>query len=87
MPQNARRADSTRASIVQNGEAIKALREANGWRLSKFATAVMISHGALSNIEANRRNASPEVLRRIADTLGVPLAAIKNNGFTVDQVA
>jgi transcriptional regulator with XRE-family HTH domain len=73
--------------LVQNGAAIKALREANGWKVGKFATAVMISSAYLSNIEAERKNASPAVLRRIADTLGVPLAAIKNGGYTVDEVA
>lgn len=74
-------------AVVQNGAAIKALREANGWRSGKFATAVMISTPYLSNIEAERKNCPPDLLRRIADKLGVPLAAIKNGIASLDEVA
>lgn len=69
-----------------NGAAVRALREAHGWRVSKFATAARISSSYLSNIEAGRKQASPEVLRRIADTLGIPLAAITSQ-HDVDEVA
>lgn len=61
---------------VANGEAIKALREALGWRTSRFAKAAGISSPYLSNIEGGVRHGSPEALTRIAATLGVPLAAI-----------
>ncbi len=63
-----------------NGAAIRALREAHGWQAKKFAAAVGISRGYLCNVEARRRQVSPEVLRKMADVLGVPLAAL-NGGF------
>lgn len=68
------------------GATITALRDAYGWKLGKFATAVRISHSHLSNIESGRKRATPELLRRIADTLGVPLAAI-TTAFDAEDVA
>lgn len=61
---------------TRSGATVKALREAYGWRLGKFASALEISHSYLANIEAGRKPLTPELARRIADTLGVPLAAI-----------
>lgn len=61
---------------VRVGATIKALRESYGWALGKFAVAVGTTHPHLSNIEAGRKRCTPEMARRIADTLGVPLAAI-----------
>lgn len=69
-----------------NGSAIKALRLAYGWRGTKFAAACGISHPHLFNVEKGTKQASPELLRRIADTLGVPLAAI-TSGYAVEDVA
>lgn len=70
-----------------NGPAIRAIREAKGWRLSKFAIACGISHSHMSNIEAGRKDrASAETARRIADVLGVPLAAISSD-FSAEEVA
>lgn len=65
---------------------MKALREAYGWRLGKFATALEISHSYLANIEAGRKPLTPELSRRVADILGVPLAAITTE-FEPQQVA
>jgi transcriptional regulator with XRE-family HTH domain len=72
--------------IRANGAAIRALRAAYGWKPSKFATAVQVSHGYLTNIEAGRKQPSPEVLRRIADALNVPLAAITSE-YSAGEVA
>lgn len=58
------------------GATIRALREAYGWQLGKFAVAIDMSHGHLANIEAGRKVPTREKVRRIADTLGVPLAAL-----------
>mgnify|MGYP002653600698 CR=1 FL=1 len=58
------------------GATIKALREAYGWKLSNFAAALNTTHGHLSNIESGRKRCTPEMARRIAATLNVPLAAI-----------
>lgn len=63
-------------ALTANGQAIKALREAHGWKGTKFAHAAGISHPHLFNIESGKKKPSPDVIRRIADTLGVPLAAI-----------
>jgi transcriptional regulator with XRE-family HTH domain len=63
---------------LPNGAAIKAIRQAKGWKGVTLASAVGISHGHLFNIESpfRRKNASAEVLQKIADTLEVPIAAI-----------
>lgn len=71
---------------VRVGATIRALRESYGWALGKFAVAVGTTHPHLSNIEAGRKRCTPEMARRIADTLGIPLAAITTT-FSVDQVA
>lgn len=62
-----------------NPEALKALRTRSGWSVGKFATAVETSHAHLSNIEAGRRQASPELIVRMADTLEVPVMALISN--------
>lgn len=66
----------TIAPATANGDAIRALRTAYGWRLGKLAAAVGVSDAYLCNIERNRKPGTADVLRRIADTIGVPLAAI-----------
>jgi len=71
---------------VRVGATVKALREAYGWKLGKFAVAVGTTHPHLSNIEAGRKRVTPEMARRIADTLGVPLAAITTSR-QVEEVA
>ena len=68
-----------------NGEAVKALREAYGWSGTHFAHAIDISPGHLSNLECGTRTVSPTVARKIADTLGVPLAAITST-YPLDQI-
>lgn len=59
-----------------NGASIKAIREALGHRGGEFAIRCGISHAYLSNIEADRKQPSAAVARRIADELGISLAAI-----------
>lgn len=61
-----------------NGAAVKALRIATGWRVCRLAEAVGISPQYLTNIEAGRRQGSPEVRVQLARKLGVPLGAIVN---------
>lgn len=68
------------------GATIKALREAYGWKLSKFAVAIGTTHGHLANIEAGRKRCTPDMARRIADELRIPLAAIVT-ARSVDEVA
>ena len=59
-----------------NPYSLRALREALGWSVSKFAAAAETVPGHISNIEAGRRGASPELVRRMARVLGVPMAAL-----------
>lgn len=71
---------------IRVGATVKALREAYGWKLGKFAVAVGTTHPHMSNIESGRKRLTHEMARRIADTLGIPLAAITTS-TPVDEVA
>ncbi|WP_333716401.1 helix-turn-helix transcriptional regulator [Gordonia sp. (in: high G+C Gram-positive bacteria)] len=71
---------------VRVGATIRALREKDGWALGKFAVAVGTTHPHMSNIEAGRKRCTPTMARRIADTLGVPLAAITTS-LAVEEIA
>lgn len=59
-----------------NPAALQALRQRSGWSVSKFAVAVQTTHSHISNIEAGRRQASPELILRMAQVLDVPLMAL-----------
>jgi transcriptional regulator with XRE-family HTH domain len=59
-----------------NGATVRALRDALGHRLGDFAGLVNASVPHLSNIEAGRKQPSPHLTRKIAEQLGVPIAAI-----------
>ena len=59
-----------------NGAAIKAIRKKDRKTAADVARYARIETQSLYNIEDGQRNASPEKLQRIADILGVPLAAI-----------
>lgn len=54
------------------GEAIKRLRSAAGWSQKDFAGQLDISPSYLSLIEANRREPTIPLLRRMAEEIGVP---------------
>lgn len=71
---------------VRTGATIKALRQAYGWQLGKFAVACGTTHPHMSNIEAGRKRCTAEMARKIATVLGVPLAAITTS-FSVEQVS
>ena len=59
-----------------NGHALRVIRERSGLSVSALASEVGISQPHLSNIERGRRRASPEVSRRLAAALRVPLLAL-----------
>ncbi len=63
-------------STRQNGLTIRHFRIKAGDKPGEFATKSRISYSTLDNIENERKNASPEVLHRIAAALDVPVAAI-----------
>ncbi len=61
---------------VRTGATIRALREAHGLKVGELAKAIGISSFHMSNVESGTKNATPAVCRKVADTLGIPLAAI-----------
>lgn len=76
---------SRRRPARQNGAAIRALREKDGWSQDALAKAAGLSQRALSNIEREEANARIANLNRIARKLHVPLDAImRDPGETQD---
>ncbi|MEU9806266.1 helix-turn-helix transcriptional regulator [Mycobacterium sp. NPDC050853] len=71
--------------MVRMGATIKALREAYGWQVGKFAIAIGTTHPHLSNIESGRRRCTPVMARKVAQVLGVPLAAITSS-YTPEEI-
>lgn len=59
-----------------NGDAIRAIREALGIRQDALAARVGITKSQLSKVEHSANGASPQVMRKLADELGVALDAI-----------
>lgn len=68
-----------------NGASLRAIRERSGWTTSGLARAAGVGHSHIANVEAGRRQLSPDIARRIADILGVPLAAITSD-YTPEQI-
>lgn len=60
-----------------NTAALASLREKDGQTKAQLAARVGISPQYYGDIEAGRRGAKPDVLRRIAVALNVPLSAIE----------
>lgn len=59
-----------------NPEALRALREKDGYNGTDFARDCGISPQYLSDIEAGRKPGSPAVLKRMAEVLSVRPSAI-----------
>lgn len=59
-----------------NGAAIRAFRVKAGMKPGAFATKASLSYAHLDNLENERKEASIEVLYRIAAALDVPVQAI-----------
>lgn len=60
----------------QNGVAIRVIRTLLGLSLRQLAHAADLTHGYVSRLETEQRDASPEALDRIAEAMGVPVAAV-----------
>ncbi len=60
---------------IVHGPAVRAIREAIGLSQQKVAEDVGVSASYLTNIEAGRKQPSPELTRRIADRLTVDVTA------------
>ncbi len=69
---------------LTHGAAVRAIREALGIKHGEFAIQCDITPGYLTNIEAGRKQPSPEVAVAIAKRLGVPLDAIT---YSVEETA
>lgn len=76
---------STSAPVRRhNGAAIRAFRIKAGMKPGAFATKAVISYSTLDNIENERKNASLEVLYRIASALDVPVHAIVRDPIALE---
>ncbi len=60
----------------QNGAAIRALREKDGWSQAGLARAAGVDQSDISRFETESANASVATLNRIARALRVPVAAV-----------
>lgn len=69
---------------VRLGATIRALRRAHGLKIIELARAIKVSQPYMSNIEAGRKKATPQVCIDVARTLGIPLAAITVTDY--DQI-
>lgn len=61
---------------IAHGAAIRAIREATGVSISAFAPRCDVSQGYMSHVELGTKQPTVEVMRRIADQLGVSLDAV-----------
>lgn len=76
-------AEKTSRLKRHNGAAIRAFRIKDGKKPGPFATEALISYSTLDNIENERKEASLEVLHRIASALNVPVEAIVRDPATL----
>jgi transcriptional regulator with XRE-family HTH domain len=60
-----------------NAEALTAIRRKDGQSMAQLARAARISRQYLNDIEKRRRSAGPDVRRRLAMALNVPVSAIE----------
>lgn len=67
------------------GATLRALREAQGWSVDKFATAALKSRSHVANIEAGRKQPTPVLIRRFAELLKVPVAALISENYDLDS--
>lgn len=68
------------------GEHIKLLRKHNGMTLRDLAESVNLSHSYLSQIENGRRNASPEILKKLAETLNASYTDLLKEAGYLEQM-
>jgi transcriptional regulator with XRE-family HTH domain len=59
-----------------NTEALKALRESSGDTQASLALRAGISMQALNSLEQGKSKPRPKTIQKLADALGVPIAAI-----------
>ena len=59
-----------------NPHALRAIRERSGLSVSALASLAGASQPHLSNVESGRRQASPDLIQRLARALKVPVVAL-----------
>lgn len=59
-----------------NPDALKVIRERSGLSQAALGRAANVSQGHISQLEAGIKEPRPEMVRRLASTLGVPVAAL-----------
>lgn len=67
-----------------NGAAIRAFRIKAGMKPGAFATKASVAYSTLDNLENERKDASLEVLYRIANALDVPVHAIVRDPSVIE---
>lgn len=67
-----------------NGPAIRAFRIKAGMKPGEFATKASVSYAHLDNLENERKDASLEVLYRIAAALDIPIHAIVRDSAVLE---
>lgn len=70
-----------------NGEAIQYMRIKSGMTVSDLAGKALVSYPHLDNIEKERKEASLEVLHRIANALNVPVTALVRDPNSLKKAA
>jgi transcriptional regulator with XRE-family HTH domain len=69
-----------------NGVTLKAIRELNGYGLKDLAAVSGVSISYICEIEGGRDvKVRPQTMRKLADALGVPVAALARDPSTVDS--
>ena len=67
------------------GKTIRILRQAKGLKVNDLAKQAAVSPSLISLIESSQRQPSIDILRRIADAVGVPSEAILMMAFKTIQ--
>lgn len=67
------------------GATLRAIREAQGWSADKFANAVPKSRSHIANVEAGRKQPTPALIKRFANLLKVPVAALISDEYDLDE--
>lgn len=70
--------------MIEVGQQLKAIRRSKGITLQQLAAMTDLSRSFLSQIEAGTANPSVGTLKKVADALGITMAALFSNGVTDD---
>ncbi len=73
--------------MILNRAALAAIRERTGYSQAQLAARAGVDRTLVFRLERGDRNASPTVIRKLADALDVPLHALLGTVEEVDVVA